>query len=243
MQDVIYNKINVLNELPIKTSPTVAMSRLILSQNHLSLIRAMSQPTRSLQSVLVKIDRFAKDSDQEKLRFLASAVLPYGTVEKVQGVPELYRCLLKHESVSNNAVELLQRMLSKAAFKSKDVSLLDEHVAKPRADFQQFPDMQFHELLISVADELGNGEYLRKLLYVIPEEKIGVAPDSIKSAVHLFQRLLHQRTISADNHSDLEEWLQDIGRPEMLTAVQKQGLPHFDECNTTLQCITGFSAI
>ena len=214
----------------------VAMSQLMLSQNYLSSIRVMSQPSRSLQSVLLKIDRFANDSDQEKLRFLASAVLPYGTVEeKVKGVPDLWYYLEK-QKFSKHAVELLQQMLSKAGFKFALVSLLDEYVAVPKVDLQQFPEMYFREQLIAVADELSNAE-VGQLAYCIPEEKIGVAPDSVKSAVHLFQRLLHQRTITADNHSDLEQWLQEIGRHDIAkerfglgTAVQEQGLPHLDEC-------------
>ena len=203
----------------------------------------MSERSQSLQSVLLKIDRFASESEQEKLCLLATAVLPYGILENVKGVPELFRCL-KKQPFSDNAVELLQRMLSKAGFQSKHVSLLDEHVAVPKAE--QLPDMYLQELLISVADELGNGDYLRDLVYVIPEEKIGVSPDSIKSAVHLFQRLLHEQTISADNQStlnDLAQLLQDIGRKDVAkklfgfgTPVQEQGLLDFKD---TCTCVYG----
>jgi len=147
--------------------------------------------------------------------------------------------VIERTQFSKNAVELLQRMLSKAGFKSEHVSWLDEHVAKPKDNFQQLPDMYLQELLISVADELGNGDYLTQLLYAIPEEKIGVSPDSINWAVQLFQRLLHEQTISADNQStlnDLAQWLQDIGRKDIAkklfgfgTAVQEQGLLHINE--------------
>lgn len=198
----------------------------------------MSRPSTPLSSVLVKINRFATDSDREKLYLLATAMIPYGKVETLKGVPELFRCI-ERTQFSKNAVELLQRMLSKAGFKSEHVSWLDEHVAKPKDNFQQLPDMYLQELLISVADELGNGEYLRQLLYVIPEDKIGVSPDSINSAVQLFQRLLHEQTISPDNQrtlSDLAQWLQDIGRKDIAkrlfgfgTAVQEQGLLHINE--------------
>ena len=158
----------------------------------------MSQPSQPLSSDLVKIDKFASDSDRQKLYLLATAVLPYGKVETLKGVPELYQCLKKSQ-FSENALELLQRMLSKAGFRSDHVSWLDEYVTMPEDNFQQLPDMNLQELLISVADELGNGEYLRQLLYVIPKDKIGVSPDSISSAVQLFQHLLHVQTISADD--------------------------------------------
>jgi len=189
----------------------------------------MSQSSNPL-SVLVKIDKYANNSEREKLCLLATAVIPYGKVETLKGVPELFQ-RLKRTQFSENAVELLQRMLSKAGFRSDHVSWLDEHVVKD--NLQQLPDMYLQELLISVADELGDGDYLRQLLYVIPEDKIGVSPDSIKSAVQLFQRLLHEQTISADNQStlnDLAKWLQDIGRKDIAkrlfgfgTAVQEQG--------------------
>ena len=189
----------------------------------------MSQQSHTLQSALLAIEKFSHESDQEKLRLLATAVLPYGQIEDLKGVPELFRHLKQCE-FSENAVKLLQRMLSKAGFKSEHVSLLNEHAG---ANSQQLPDMFFQELLISVADELGDGEYLRKLVYVIPEEKIGIAPTKVKSAVHLFQRLLHEQTISAEDLStlnDLAKWLQDIGRKDIAkklsgfgTAVQEQG--------------------
>lgn len=189
----------------------------------------MSQPSRTLESALLAIERFSHESNQEKLRLLATAVLPYGQIEDLKGVPELFR-RLKQCEFSENAVELLQRMLSKAGFKTEHVSLLNEHAA---ANTQQLPDMFFQELLISVADQLGDGEYLRNLVYVIPEEKIGIAPSNVKSAVHLLQRLLHEQTISAEDLStlkDLAQWLQDIGRKDIAkklsgfgTAVQEQG--------------------
>jgi len=119
----------------------------------------MSLPSQPLSSVLVKINRFADDCDREKLYLLATAVIPYGKVEILKGVPELFRCI-ERTQFSKNAVELLQRMLSKAGFKSEHVSWLDEHVAKPKDNFQQLPDMYLQELLISVADELGSGDYL-----------------------------------------------------------------------------------
>ena len=198
----------------------------------------MSRPSTPLSSVLVKIDKYATDSDREKLYLLATAVIPYGQVETLKGVPELFQCL-KGTQFSENAVKLLQRMLSKAGFRSDHVSLLDEHVTKPRDNVPQLPDMKLQELLISVADELGNGKYLRQLLYVIPEEKIGVSPGTINSAVQLFQRLLHEQTISADNQrtlDDLAQWLQEVGRKDIAkkwfgfgTAVQEQGLLHINK--------------
>jgi len=199
------------------------------AQLDLSSFRVMS---RSLESVLGSIDTFANDCDLEKLRFLASAVVPYGVVENVEGVPELFQCL-KKQGFTKDAVDLMQQMLSKAGFRSDHVSLLDEHI---KADFQKPPVMLFREKIISVADELGNRTYLRALVNIIPENEIGVARDRIKSAIQLFQHLLHKHTISANNHENLVKWLQDIGRNDIVrkwfhlgTAVQEQGLPHFDE--------------
>jgi len=193
----------------------------------------MLQLNGSLESILSKIDKFADEKNKERLCFLAGAVVPYGMVEDEKGVPDLFQSLQKKEC--EHAVELLQRMLSKAGFKPKHVSLLDEHITVPKFNFQQFPDMLFRESLISVADQLGDGKYLTALVNMIPEDKIGVAKSNIKSAVHLFQRLVHEQTISADNQStlnDFAQWLQGIGRKDIAknfsgTAAQEQGLPQF----------------
>ena len=97
------------------------------------------------------------------------------------------------------ALPLLKRMLLKAGY-YQHTSQLDEHIA-PFEESQTLPVLYFHELLIEVADEVGDGDYLRKLVEIIPDAKIGVAAENIRATVQLCQRLLHEQTISPEDPS------------------------------------------
>ena len=183
----------------------------------------MSQQSRPLQSVLVNIDNFSTQDKLEKLKLLAIAVVPFGQIENVQSVPQIFR-VFNQCGFHGKAVPLLKRMLLKAGYHQR-TSQLDEHIS-PSEESQTLPVLYFHELLIEVADEVGNGDYLRKLVEIIPEAKIGVAAESIKSAVQLFQRLLHEQTICPEDPNtlyELAQWLRDIGRNDVAGKVQRFG--------------------
>ena len=167
--------------------------------------RIMSQQSRPLQSVLVTIGNFSTPDKLEKLKLLANAVVPYGQIENMQSVPQLFR-VLEECGFHGKAVPLLKRMLVKAGY-YQHTSQLDEHIS-PSEESQTLPVLYFHERLIEVADEVGNEDYLRKLVEIIPEAKIGVAAESIKSAVQLYsvyyisrQSILKTRIHSMNLHS------------------------------------------
>lgn len=183
----------------------------------------MSQQRDPLLSVLVTIGNFGTQDKLERLKLLANAVVPYGQTENVQSVAQMFR-VLEQCGFHGKAPPLLKRMLLKAGY-YQHISQLDEHIA-PSEESQTLPVLYFHELLIEVADEVGNGDYLRKLVEIIPEAKIGVAAENIRSAVQLFQRLLHEQTISPEDPSTLYQlarWLRDIGRNDVAGKVQRLG--------------------
>ena len=183
----------------------------------------MSQHRHPLPSVLVTIDNFSTQDKLERLKLLANAVVPYGQTENVQSVPQMFR-VLEQCGFHGIAPPLLKRMLLKAGY-YQHTAQLDEHIA-PSEESQTLPVLYFHELLIEVADDVGNGDYLRKLVEIIPEVNIGVAAESIQSAVQLFQRLLHEQTISPEDPSTLyqfAQWLRDIGRNDVAGKVQRFG--------------------
>ena len=185
--------------------------------------RIMSQQSRPLQSVLVTIGNFSTPDKLEKLKLLANAVVPYGQIENMQSVPQLFR-VLEECGFHGKAVPLLKRMLVKAGY-YQHTSQLDEHIS-PSEESQTLPVLYFHERLIEVADEVGNEDYLRKLVEIIPEAKIGVAAESIKSAVQLFQRLLHKQTINPEDPNtlyELAQWLRVIGRNDVAEKVHRFG--------------------
>ena len=183
----------------------------------------MSQHKHPLPSVLVAIGNFSTQDKLERLKLLANAVVPYGQTENVQSVTQMFR-VLEQCGFHGIALPLLKRMLLKAGY-YQHTSQLDEHIA-PSEESQTLPVQYFHELLIEVADEVGDGDYLRKLVEIIPDAKIGVAAENIWSAVQLFQRLLHEQTISPEDPSTLYElahWLRDIGRNDVAENVQRFG--------------------
>ena len=158
----------------------------------------MSQHRHPLPSVLVTIDNFSTQDKLERLKLLANAVVPYGQTENVQSVPQMFR-VLEQCGFHGKALPLLKRMLLKAGY-YQHTAQLDEHIA-PSEESQTLPVLYFHELLIEVADNIGNRDYLRKLVEIVPEAKIGVAAENIRSTVQLFQRLLHEQTTSPEDPS------------------------------------------
>ena len=180
-----------------------------------------SQSTFDIRKVLTRVDNFS-DSDQlEKLRLLATAVLPYGMVGKESTATEIYTQL--QGKYSDLATPIITRLLDRAGAKQVFVDQLREI---PTYASDEVPLLYFTELLVDIADELGNGEYLKKLKNRIPDSQLGVSRDRISTAVQLFQQLIFEQTVTfskeIESLSLLAEWLGDIGRRDIAVKVEKE---------------------
>ena len=175
--------------------------------------------------VLTTISRFTSPEQLEKLRFLAAAVVPSGLVENSsKKIPEIYREIKRIHKGSS--IPLFARLLRKAGVDYDRVSQLDIFApateANATTDEEYLSDLNFIELLVCVSDHLGNLKYLRRLANHI-EHKLGTLPENIKSAVQLFQILLHEGTLSLKRKEEslglLSSWLGEIGRRDIVTDV------------------------
>ena len=180
----------------------------------------MATPSSSFE--LLKLLNNFSDSDQvEKLRLLAAAIVPYGSIEK-STVIEIYQ-KLKSEC-REGAIPIITRLLDRAGFQQKYIEQLQAVV--PACETADVPRLYFTELLVAVSDELGKGDYLRKLKNRIPDEQLGVSRDRISTAVQLFQRLLFEDTIALEKEIEsltlLAEWLGDIGRRDIAVKVDRE---------------------
>ena len=174
-----------------------------------------------IRKLLTKVDNFS-DSDQlEKLRLLATAILPYGKIEKDSTAIEIYT-ELKNER-GEKAIPIITRLLDRAGVRQDLIVQLKKIPACETADV---PLLYFTELLVDISDDLGNGDYLRKLKNRIPDSQLGTSRDRIGTAVQLFQQLIFEQTISFDKEIDslnlLVEWLGDIGRRDIAAKVKKE---------------------
>ena len=174
-----------------------------------------------IRKLLTKVDNFS-DSDQlEKLRLLATAVLSYGNIGKDSTATEIYTQL--RGKYSDNATPIITRLLDRAGAKQDLVTQLQKI---PAVESDEVPLLYFTELLVDIADELGNGEYLKKLKNRIPDSQLGVSRDRISTAVQLFQQLIFQQTITFNKEIEslslVAEWLGDIGRRDIAVKVEKE---------------------
>ena len=187
--------------------------------------QAMATGTQSsfdIRKLLTRVDNFS-DSDQlEKLRLLATAVLPYGKVGKDSTAIEIYTQLEK-KYTRDHAIPIITRLLDRAGAKRDFVTQLQEI---PAVESDEVPLLYFTELLVDIADELGNEEYLSKLKNRIPDSQLGVSRDRISTAVQLFQQLIFEQTITFSKEIEslnlLAEWLGDIGRRDIAIRVEKE---------------------
>ena len=180
-----------------------------------------SQSSFDIRKLLTKVDNFS-DSDQlEKLRLLATAVLPYGKVGKDSTAIEIYTEL--QTRYKENATPIITRLLDRAGVRQDLITQLQKI---PTCESDEVPLLYFTELLVDISDDLGNGDYLRKLKNRIPDSQIGVSRDRISTAVQLFQQLIFEHTITFDKEIEslslLAEWLGDIGRRDIAVKVEKE---------------------
>lgn len=182
----------------------------------------MTTSTGSLETrqLLTKVDKFCDSSQLEKLRLLATAILPYGKIQK-SNVIEIYTEL--QERHRDSATSMIARLLDRASFGQYFIEQLQKI---PACETPDIPLLYFTELLVDISDSLGNGEYFGKLKNRIPDHQLGSSRDGITTAVQLFQQLLHEQTISLDEDLKslglLAEWLVDIGRKDIAVKVEKE---------------------
>lgn len=173
--------------------------------------------------LLTEVDKFSDTDQVEKLRLLAMAVVPYGKIEGPdKRVIEIFKTIeAKHDE---RAIPIITRLLEKASFRRKFITQLQQQPACETTFL--VPDLYFTELLVDVADDLGNGEYLRRLKNRIPDSQLGMSRDRITTAVQLFQQLLFGETLSLKKEMEsltlLAEWLSDIGRQDIANKVEKE---------------------
>ena len=180
-----------------------------------------TQSSFDIRKLLTRVDNFS-DSDQlEKLRLLATAVLSYGKVGKDSTAIEIYTQL--KDKYSDHAIPIITRLLDRAGAKRDFITQLQKI---PAVESDEVPLLYFTELLVDIADELGNGEYLKKLKNRIPDSQLGVSRDRISTAVQLFRQLIFEQTITfskeIESLSLLAEWMGDIGRRDIAVKVEKE---------------------
>lgn len=180
-----------------------------------------TESSLDIRKLLTRVDKFSGSNQLEKLRLLATAVLPYGKVGKDSTAIEIYTQL--EGNYKDQATPIITRLLDRAGARQDLVTQLQKI---PAIESDEVPLLYFTELLVDIADELGNGEYLKKLKNRIPDELLGVHRDRISTAVQLFQQLIFEQTITfskeVESLSLLAEWLGDIGRRDTAVKVEKE---------------------
>ena len=189
---------------------------------------ASNEDKLDLAGLLNKIDQNATEEQVEKLRLLAAAVTDYGNVSdvrKVPGTPEIYREVAGEFKEESNAIAMFKRLLVCAGYPKRFTEQLTDYMS-PSPPTPDFEKLYFYELLVKVANQVGNGEYFRYLRNRIPRSVLDINRDRIASCVQLFQKLEMNRVLNpssaAASLTKLEEWLKDINRDDVAEIVRKR---------------------
>ena len=179
---------------------------------------------KELKKALGDIDFITSSEQLEKLKLLAASVVPFGWVEDdKKKVPEIYREIKKKLTEQANAVAIYKRLLSKAGISKKHVDKLATFMI-PAQDICDLPNLYFTEVLVDVADHIGNGESFRYLKNRVPDDRLEVDHDRIQTCVRLFQILLQKDVLDTTDPKTslglLEGWLKDIHRNDVARLVR-----------------------
>jgi len=170
---------------------------------------------QSVREILVTIEENVRPEQVERLRLLASS-MP-GTLVAGKSTTEIYESIFDNMDEENSAVVVMVRLLNSARYAKRFVNkfegCLKEKSSQPTP---QMPTLYFFELLIQVADEIGDStkrptDPFVSLRNVIPRAELDVNRSAIKSCVQLFQELISKKAIRAKfpgaSLHKLEEWL------------------------------------
>ncbi len=179
-----------------------------------------------LNGIVNTIDRNASDDDLEKLRLLAAAVLPFEVVEdRSKRTYELYKAVLKECESEPNAVAMFKRLLKGAGYARRFVEQLTPFTvgSQPSSDLNK---LYFYELLVEVANEIGNLDDFRYLKNSIPQSMLDINRDNIKTCIQLFLIMEQKRILDPSNVvstlTRLEGWLKGIHRNDVAEIVRKR---------------------
>ncbi len=197
----------------------------------------------NVNGIVNKIDQHASDDDLEKLRLLAAAILPYKIAEDLsKKTYDLYQAVFNKYENESNAVAVFKRLLKGAGYAKRHVEELTQFTvgSQPSPDLDK---LYFYELLVQVADEVGNLEDFRYLKNHIPRDLLDINRDKIKTCVQLFLIMVHKRILDPSSVvstlTRLEKWLKEIHRDDAAEIVKKK----IDQVKGELLVVAWFTII
>lgn len=196
----------------------------------------------SLLKLLTRIDRFLSPEHQDKLCFLAETVASFGSIEGADSIVKIQREIQNQQGISKKrSIVLLKQFLEVIGYVkfSNELDPIIDAIDE-RCSLLPPKKLYLYEICMMVCDELGRASF-SQLKHRIPDEQLGVHRDKIKAPVQLFRRLLRQQTLSVDNEEQslklLCEWLDDIGRLDIVQGIKKRSRPTQEE---GMSCMTVF---
>lgn len=188
-----------------------------------------------LDGVLMGISRLTDPRQLEKLRLLISSVIPFGLVDG-KTVQEIYYEIDSHYT-TQEGIGLLKYLLGKAGLPQAKIASFTPFVtpAEDRNPLSmlsrdELRNLFFHELLVSVANHVGDGHYFKQLRYRIPRNRLTISCDdhTIPNCVRLLQILVQENILNPDREHleqslrSLEQWLGDSGRTDVGNIVSRK---------------------
>jgi hypothetical protein len=189
-----------------------------------------------LPKVLTHIDKYLSPDQLDKLCFLAETVVSIGSIEDADSIHQIQKEIQKQQGISEKrSLVLLKKFLEDIGY-VRFGQELDPIIDGISGSCSLLPPkkLYLYEISMIVCDELGKKSF-SQLKHRIPDDQLGGHRDRIKTPVQLFKRLLRQQTLSVDREEAslelLYEWLEDIGRLDIVQDIKKHSRPVAEEGN------------
>lgn len=162
------------------------------------------------------------------LIFLAQAVVPYEQLQSCGDVLDVYDKMLTYlgDSESATAVSLLRYMLCVTGYdREEELKLLDDYCSEEFDLPSRFSSLPFYERLLVLSSKLLENDKFDLFWSSVNENKLNKSKLDVKSSpIDLFQSMIYERTLDADNYSTImDEVVPLLEQCEMTNETQFLG--------------------
>ena len=157
------------------------------------------------------IDRkFSKECHLDLLKFLVRSILPHGSVDKCEGIPEIYRTMRCSQALKREdyrvVVSILRHFLQMIS--CEEITELSDHCCAEFNLLTIVPALPSYQLLFCLAREILENKNYEYLLHSVDKKKLNKSKFDIHNIEELFQSMIYVDALHPCNPSLLKEELE-----------------------------------
>ena len=161
--------------------------------------------------ILSNIDcQYSKEFHLDLLKFLVRSILPHGSVDKCEGIPEIYRTMRHSQALKHKdyrvTVSILRHFLQMTG--CEQATELSGHCCKEFDLITVVPTLPSYQLLFCLAREILKNKNYERFLNSIDERKLNKSKHDLHNAEEVFQSMIYKEALHPCTPSLLKEELE-----------------------------------